>query len=199
MEKKITIQSILTNGFMIGIQNAASLLGAIILWVLTIWIPYINVGTTIAIVSLPVEMSKGKIFSPLSIFDKKYFSFMGEYFLLVGFLYVGILTGTLFVFIPGIVISLAWGLAIYLLIDKKLNPTEALSASNRMTMGYKWTIFLAQVVLGIIVSILAPIFAIIPYLGIILIILLLILTVAVSLGCNAYIYKELSAEEPVAE
>ena len=199
MEKKITISSILSNGFTIGIQNAASLLGAVVLWILTIWIPYINVGTTIAIVSLPVEMAKGKVFSPLCIFDKKYFNFMGEFFLLCGFIYIGVLIGTCFFIIPGIVISMAWSLAIYLLIDKKLNPMEALGASNRMTLGYKWTIFLATLLLGIAFCILAFIFGLIPVLGKILIFLLLVVFIAVTMGFNAYIYKELSKEAEIAE
>ena len=198
MEKKITISSILTNGFTIGIQNAASLIGAIVLWILTIWIPYINIGTTIAIVTLPIEMSKGKIFSPLSIFDKKYYSFMGEYFLLMGLMFSGIIIGMIFFIIPGYVIAIAWSLAVYLLIDKKLNPMEALSASNKMTMGYKWTIFLALFILGIAFYILAFIFMKIPVLGAILIILLYVALLAVIMGCNAYIYKTLS-EDKVSE
>ena len=199
MEKKITIPGILTNGFAIGIQNAASLLGAIVLWMLTFWIPYINVGTTIALATLPIEMSKGKVFSPLCIFDKKYFSFMGEFFLTAGFIYIGMLIGTIFLFIPAIVISLAWGLAIYLLIDKGLNPMQALVASNKMTMGYKWIIFGAQIILAVAVVLLNLLFGLIPFVGVVLSILLVIITMAVSMGFQAYIYKELSAEKPAEE
>jgi len=195
MEKKITIISILSNGFTIGIQNAASLVGAIILWILTIWIPYINIGTTIAIATLPIEMAKGKVFSPLCIFDKKYFSFMGEYFLLSGLMFGGILMGMFLFIIPGYVIAIAWCLAFYLLIDKKLNPMEALSASNKMTMGYKWTIFLALLVMVIAFYILMFIFMKIPVLGTILAVLLIVVLMAVSMGFYAYIYRELSKEE----
>jgi len=198
MEKKITIQGILTNGFTIGIQNAASLIGAIVLWALTIWIPYINIGTTIAIATLPIEMSKGKIFSPLSIFDKKYFSFMGEYFLLQGLMFSAVLMGMIFFIIPGYVIAIAWSLAVYLLIDKKMNPMEALSASNKMTMGYKWTIFLSFLILIIAFYILVFIFKLIPILGTILIILSIIVLMAVVMGFYAYIYKTLS-EDKVSE
>jgi len=194
MEKKITISSILSNGFTIGIQNAASLVGAIVLWILTIWIPYINIGTTIAIAALPIEMAKGKVFSPLCIFDKKYFSFMGEYFLLRGFLFIGVLVGFSLFIIPGYVIAIAWSLAVYLLIDKGLNPMEALSASNKMTMGYKWTIFLSFFVLMIVFYILMFIFLKIPVLGIILIILSVIVLLAIVMGFSAYIYRELSKE-----
>lgn len=194
MEKKITIQSILTNGFTIGIQNAASLVGAIVLWILTIWIPYINIGTTIAIATLPIEMSKGKIFSPLSIFDKKYYSFMGEFFLLMGLMLSGITMGMIFFIIPGYVIAIAWSLAVYLLIDKKMNPMEALSASNKMTMGYKWTIFLALFVLMIVFYILMFIFIKIPAIGFILAFLLIVVLWAAIMGCSAYIYKTLSAD-----
>lgn len=45
------------------------MLGATVLWLLTIWIPYLNVGTTIAMATIPIELSKGKVISPLFIFD----------------------------------------------------------------------------------------------------------------------------------
>ena len=195
MKKKFNSLDILTNGFSIGLTNVVSLLGAVVLWVLTCWIPYINIGTTIALATLPIEMAKGNSFSPLVIFDKKYFSFMGEFFLIVGFIFSGVMVGMLFFIVPGIVISIAWMLAVLLLIDRKLNPIEAIMASNKATTGYKWIIFLAQLLLWVAVMIVAWIFGLIPYVGKVLNILLFVAIMPVSLGMTAYIYKKLCLEE----
>lgn len=80
--KKITVTGVLSEGIGLGIKNAVSMLGATVLWLLTIWIPYLNVGTTIAMNTIPIELSKGKVISPLFIFDGKYRKYMGEYFTL---------------------------------------------------------------------------------------------------------------------
>ena len=192
MEKKITIGSVLSNGMQLGIKNAASLLGCIILWILTSWIPYINIGTTIGLCCLPLEMAKGNVISPTSIFDKKYFKYMGEFFLTVSFMYTGILMGTIFFVIPGMVISIAWSLAVLFVIDKGVNPMEGLSMSNKATMGYKWTIYLSQFIMGIIISVACVIFLLIPYIGWLFMLIAVIVSIAIVLGMNAYIYSKLS-------
>ena len=67
--KKITVTGVLSEGIGLGIKNAVSMLGATVLWLLTIWIPYLNVGTTIAMNTIPIELSKGKVIStkPLTV------------------------------------------------------------------------------------------------------------------------------------
>ncbi|MDR2894560.1 MAG: hypothetical protein LBU97_03775 [Alistipes sp.] len=191
MEKNLNSIEILTNGVAIGLKNAASLLGAIILWVLTCWIPYINIGTTIALSTIPLEMAKGNVFSPLAIFDKKYFAFMGEYFLINGLMVSAVAFGFMFFIIPGIVISIAWSQAVMLMIDKKINPMEALTASNKATTGHKWTIFLAQLALGLVLGILFLIFGKLGTFGVILSIVAAIIIMPISLGMQAHIYKTL--------
>lgn len=42
------------------------MLGATILWLFTIWIPYLNVGTTIAMTTIPIELSKEVVIFPYS-------------------------------------------------------------------------------------------------------------------------------------
>ena len=72
MEKKsLNVIEVVKGGCEIGVKNAASLVGALFLWIITIWIPYLNVGTTIAINTIPLELSKGKVISPFFIFDGK--------------------------------------------------------------------------------------------------------------------------------
>ena len=192
MENKVQLSVIFSEGFANGMKNLPSLLGALVLWILTIWIPYVNVGTTIAICTLPILMSKGVVFSPLDIFNKKYYRYMGEFFLTYGLLFMGVMTGFFFFFIPAIVISIAWSLAIYLVLDKGLNAAEALRVSNKLTYGNKWTLFAVQLILGIGVSILFSIFSLIPFISWLLILCLVVAFMAISLGCSASIYGTLS-------
>lgn len=41
--------------------------------------------------TIPIELSKGKVISPLFIFDGKYRKYMGEYFTLIGLMYLAII------------------------------------------------------------------------------------------------------------
>jgi hypothetical protein len=148
--RELTVSEIVSEGVKIGLKNFASLIGAYFLWILTIWIPYLNVGTTIGLISIVVSMSKGEIISPTEIFKPQYRRYMGEFFLLIGFIYLGIILGLVFVVIPGIVIALAWSQAIYLMIDKGFGPLEAIKMSNKITYGKKWVIFFGIFLLSLI-------------------------------------------------
>ena len=210
MKEQLTIGDIISNGFSYGFRNVLNLFGAIFLWIITIWIPYINIGTTIGIVSLIVHMSKGETISPTLIFDAKYRKNFGEFFLLYGFMAIGIYFASLLMLIPGMVLQVAWGQSLYLFLDKNFAPLKALRKSNDITYGKKWTIFLGKIILmiilGIIFVILLLIFkAIWSFLGGLFAVVGIIIIIAISMGVNAYIYKVLSQElepkkeEPVAE
>lgn len=197
MEKKITFSEVLQEGIGIGLKNALSIVTAVILWILTIWIPYINVGTTIAICSIPIELSKGKVISPFFIFDEKYRQFMGEFFTLIGLMMIAIIPAMFFMVVPGIIISISWSLAIYLLIDKQISPTQAMIQSNKATNGYKWIIFGVSAVLGLAYYLFIFLFGKIDGGGIvssILIFLLMLVYMVASLGCSAVIYRNLTAD-----
>lgn len=193
-EKKITVVGVLSEGITIGIKNAASLLVASLLWILTIWIPYLNVGTTIAMSTIPIELSKGRIVSPTFIFDAKYRRYMGEYFTLKGLMWMSIIPASLFLIIPGIIISLGWSLSLFILLDKGISPGESMIRSNHATKGYKWTIFGTGFLLTFITLIILMIFvSIIPNFSVnfILSLILIIAYIVIKLGCNAVIYKNL--------
>ena len=195
-QKKITVMGVLSEGMSLGIKNAVSLLVATVLWIVTIWIPYLNVGTTIAMTTIPIELSKGKVISPVFIFDSKYRKYMGEYFTLIGLMAMAVIPALFFMIVPAIVISLGWSLAIYILLDKGVAPGEAMVQSNKATYRYKWTIFGVQFILGLAYSILSFIFGLIPLLGILLVLCLIIAYVIISMGCSAVIYRNLTAETP---
>lgn len=197
MNKKITLANVLTEGFSIGIKNFVSLFVATLLWIVTIWIPFINVGTTIAIKSVPIELSKGKIISPLFIFDKKYRQYMGEFFNLIGLMMISLIPAFLFMIVPGIIINISWSLAIYIMLDKEVSPSDALIMSNKATYGYKWIIFGVSVVLGVCFFIVNLILGLIPLelLSAILSLLLTCVYQVVNLGCEAVIYRDLTKED----
>ena len=197
MNKKITLAKVLTEGFSIGIKNFVSLFVATLLWIVTIWIPFINVGTTIAIKSVPIELSKGKVISPLFIFDKKYRQYMGEFFNLIGLMMLSLIPAFLFMIVPGIIISIGWSLAIYIMLDKEISPSDALIMSNKATYGYKWIIFGVSVVLGVCFFVVNLILGLIPlgFLSAILSLLLTCVYQVVNLGCEAVIYRDLTKED----
>lgn len=194
MEKKITVTGVLSEGVGIGLKNVVSLIVATLLWLVTIWIPYLNVGTTIAMTVIPVELSKGKVISPTFIFDGKYRQYMGEYFTLIGLMSMSIIPALFFMVVPGLIIALGWSLAFYLLLDKGLAPGEALVQSNKATYGYKWTIFGVNFIIMLAFYILSFVFALIPFIGALLMLVAMLAIVVVSLGCSAVIYRNLTAD-----
>lgn len=52
--KKLDFAETLKDSIEIGVKNAPSIVVAVILWLVTIWIPYINIGTTIAFITFVV-------------------------------------------------------------------------------------------------------------------------------------------------
>ena len=204
----LQVVPVIKEGLAIGVKNAPSLIGAVALWILTIWIPYINVGTTIAICSIPVALSKGKVLYPTFIFDRKYRKQMGDFFILQGLSKMATYTAALFLIIPAFVLSYSWSQAIYLLLDKEITSTDALTTSNKLTYGHKWTMFGIDVVVAIVVILAFLIIggiasAINDTFGVLVMIVIAVLIAPFALGCNAVVYKTLTeepaAEEPVAE
>lgn len=196
MENKLSVGMIFNEGLQIALKNVASIFGAVILWVLTIWIPYINVGTTIAISTMPIELSKGNVMSPTSIFDKKYRRYMGEFFVTIGLMLPALWIATMFMVVPGIIIGLAWSLSIYLVLDKGINPAEAITKSNKLTLGYKWTMFFGKIAIVAVPMVVVIIgMAIGGTLGIIIALIGYIFVMPASLAGDAVIYKKLAGDD----
>ncbi len=124
--KKLDFAETFKDAITIGVKNAPSVIAAVALFLVTIWIPYINIGTFIAITLLPTQLAKGEVINPLGIFDSKYRRYMGEFLITMGLMVIPIYIAFIFMIIPGIVLSLAWSLAYYFLIEKGKNPIEAL-------------------------------------------------------------------------
>ncbi len=74
----------LRDTFVDGWHHALPIAGCYLLWIATVWIPYINIGTTIAMILLPVELANGRRIAPLSIFSARHRRDMGQYLLALG-------------------------------------------------------------------------------------------------------------------
>lgn len=186
---KINVMETIKDGFQLAIKNVLSLILLVILYVLTVWIPYLNVGTTIGLYKAVIAMSRGEVVDPVSIFDKENFKFFGNFFLLMGLLSMGITAACAFLFIPGIILSIAWSLAFYLLIDKGTSPLKSLTASYDVTHGEKWRIFAIDLLVGLIIGLLCGIFMLIPKVGFVFVILIVIVGCAYAVAVEALMYR----------
>ena len=58
---------------------------AFVLWFLTACVPYVNLGTTVGLVSAAVDVAKGRPVSPIEIFDARHRARIVPFFLTLGF------------------------------------------------------------------------------------------------------------------
>jgi uncharacterized membrane protein len=92
-----------------------------------------------------------------------------------------VLGGTILLIVPGIILSLMLGFYTYGIVDKKLNPLEALKLSKTLTYGAKWKLFGFVLLLGLI------------NLGGALVLLVgLFITLPLSMLAHAHVYRQLS-------
>lgn len=202
--KKLDFMATITEAVEYGIKNVASLILMAILYIVTIWIPYLNVGTTIGLYKGVVEISKGKVLNPMILFDKSNFENIGNFFILVGIMFVAILPAYCMMLIPGIVLEIAWGCAIYFLIDKGLSPMECMRKSYDATYGEKWTIFFLLLAVSVLIFGVTGLLSMIPKIGWLFAFAGFVCAFAIMISLQAVLYKHFSAkafpeEKPVEE
>ncbi|MCL2265854.1 MAG: hypothetical protein FWC22_07415 [Treponema sp.] len=202
--QKMPVMDTIKDGMGIGIKNIGTILVNLLLWILTCWIPYLNVGTTIGLyVGIISKAAKGEEISFTEIFNPLYRKYMGEYFLVTGLTCVGITIGFMFFVIPGIVISLAWFFAALITIDKEKNPVEAITVSNKITYGNKGRMFgillLVSLIFFVILSILTATVGFFDF-GVVITALFLLIMLAlvlfmcvIMIGIQASMYKQLAS------
>ena len=200
MEKnpiELSVGEIVSNGLSIGMKNFVNLVIAAILWGVTAWIPYLNLGTTIGALDIIARIGRGDKFSPTDIFDAKYRARIGEFFLFLAFYFAGLLASYPFFASP--IVQTAWSMGPFLFVDKDADPLEALKKSNRLTYGHKLTIFLSMIAVMAVVLLIAMIGAVAnSTIIMILAFLVSILTVPVYAGAVSYIYNKLTGDAVAA-
>ena len=189
--KKLDFGETLKDSVAIGVKNAPSVIAAVVLFLITIWIPYINIGTFIAITLLPTQLAKGEVINPLGIFDSKYRRYMGEFLITMGLMVIPIYIAMIFM------ISIAWSLAYYFLIEKGKNPMRAIKASNDATYGSKWTMFFVILVFGVLASIVMLVFSAIcglinvGFITFVVMFVLVVLFMSIGMSINASFWKQM--------
>ena len=155
----------------IGLMYLAFLLGWILLstllqmGLLKIWLKFVD----------GEKPEFGDLFGQYPVFFK---------YLLASILYgLIIFVGTILLIIPGIIWAIKYMFFGYLIIDQKMGAIEALKASGKITMGYKWDLF----VFGIL-------FALINIAGALCCFIGLLATVPTTMIAWAYLYRKLLAQ-----
>lgn len=204
--KKLKIGKAFSDTYLFAFKNIPSIFGSVILWMLTIWIPYVNIGTSIAMANLPLEMASGRAFNPLSIFSSRYRKKFGDY-LIYGSLSSGaILIASIFMVIPAVIIAIAWSMGVFVMIEFDKNPLESLRISNNITYGSKWRMcFLEALIVGS-VAILALIIFQILYMSsmsnvayVVSLLFLLALLIGLSISVKAAIWRQFRESVPLCE
>lgn len=190
--KKLEVIPTLTEACQLGIKNVVPLILTVLLYFITVWIPYLNVGTTVGLYRIVIDLSKGKTVDPLSLFKKENFENMGGFFLMLGFLTLGVSTAMLFLFVPGIVMGIAWSFAIYIFLEKKASPMKALMLSDKATYGEKWTIFFITLLFGFAVGLVSGVLGLIPIVGGVFVFVIVIAAAAISVALEAVMYRHFS-------
>lgn len=153
--------------------------------------PVVNVVVSIALWFVQLVFSIGLIVISLKYVDAKkpkiedlwqHYRFFLNYFL--GSLLYGliVLVGLILLVVPGVIWAIKFHFYEYFIVDKKMGPLEALSASGKITKGNKWNLFL----LGLIFFGLA-------ILGLIAFGIGLFIVWPVIMIANAYVYRKLSS------
>ena len=186
--EKLDIMQTIREGILYGLKNFFPLLLMVILYAVTVWIPYLNIGTTIGLYKAVIGIGRGETIDPTAIFAKENFKNLSGFFLLLGLLYMGITVACFFILIPGLVMSIAWGFAVYFFLDKKVSPLKSLQLSYDSTFGNKWRIFLVGLLCGLLISVICGILTAIPKVGMVLCGVAAILSCAIMVAVEGVMY-----------
>lgn len=186
--EKLDIMQTIREGVLYGLKNFFPLLLMVILYAVTVWIPYINIGTTIGLYKAVIGIGRGETIDPTAIFSKDNFKNLSGFFLLLGLLYMGITVACFFMLIPGLVMSIAWGFAVYFFLDKKVSPLKSLQLSYDSTFGNKWRIFLVGLLCGLLICVICGILTAIPKVGMVLCGVAAILFCAIMVAVEGVMY-----------
>lgn len=139
---------------------------------------------TIAYAKMALAVAEGRPFGWDGLWAPEYFLPMLGATILQSII---VIVGLVLLIIPGIVASLLLSMTQLSVVDKKLNPIEALKASYHLTKKHLWLLFQFMVILVLL-----------NLAGLIALVVGLFVTLPVSLIAVAYVYKKLTAlEEPM--
>ena len=186
--EKLDIMQTIKDGVRYGLKNFFPLLLMVLLYVVTVWIPYLNVGTTIGFYKAIIGIGRGETIDPTSIFAKENFANIGGFFLLTGFIAIGTFAAACFMLLPAYVIGIAWSFAIYFYLDKKVSPLKSLQLSYDTTFGNKWRIFFTELICVLLICVVCGILGAIPKVGAVLAVIAAIVCSAIVVAIEGVMY-----------
>lgn len=195
---KLNAMETIQNGVQLGLKSFPALVVNGLLAGITFIVPYINVGTYIGMYTIPAKMARDESLSMTEVLNPGNRKYFGEFFLCLGLMFMGILPAAIFLYFPAVVLGLSWMLAPLLVVDKNMQPLDAMRKSNELTYGNKWPIFFAllgtEIVIAIAFNLLRWLGGLIdPIVGLLLGLIVIILAMPIILGVIAEIYKKLTA------
>ena len=100
---------------------------------------------------------------------------------------LGVFIGVLLLVVPGIIFATVFGFYGWLIVDKDAGVGDSFSRSAEITKGNRWNLFAFSIVLLLM-----------NIVGLLLLVVGVIFTAAISLVSLAYVYRVISGEQPVA-
>lgn len=147
-------------------DNGLWLLLNCLVYVLTLWIPYLNIGTTIAMFHLPSLIARDQPLSRIFIFDSHYRRYMIEFLQLLftkflKFFCLGI-PSMMFGGVPVVILSIRWRFAEVLMLDylidnRSTDANDVMSRSAHYSYGSNWTAFISGVVTNLLLIVVTAI------------------------------------------
>lgn len=133
------------------------------------------------LISVLLKIYNGKKIDIIDFFGayKQFFSFVMTFILYA----IIVVAGLLLLIVPGIIWALKYQFALTLVVDRKLNPFQALRKSAEMTAGLKWDLF------GLVL-----VFKIVLLIGFLALIVGLLVAIPITALASIYVYKILLKE-----
>ena len=100
---------------------------------------------------------------------------------------LGVFIGVFLLVVPGIIFATVFGFYGWLIVDKDAGVGDSFSRSAEITKGNRWNLFAFSIVLLLM-----------NIVGLLLLVVGVIFTAAISLVSLAYVYRVISGEQPVA-
>ncbi len=139
----------------------------------------LQIVVSIGLIAISLKFIDGK--KPIIEDLFKHYNLAWNYFLSSLLYGLIVFAGVLLLVVPGIIWAVKFQFYSYFVVDKKMGPLEAISASGKLTQGHKWNLFL----LGLI-------FAGLCLLGIIAFGIGIFIVWPVIMIATAYVYRKLS-------
>ena len=196
--EKIDIIKTIKDGCTLGFKNFWPIFLTVLLYAITCWIPYVNIGTTVGLYKAIIAIGRGEKIEPTAIFKKENYAYFSDFFLLMGLMCMGMLVAGLLFLAP--VMAIAWMFAFFFLIDKKLPALKAINLSYKATLGEKWRIFAILLLCGLAIGIVSCILGLIPFLGGLLVFCATLIFMAIMMAVESVMFNHFNKKaDAIAE